>query len=176
MESKKKTENKIFAAAFRSRSEFPFTSSTSLSFFLCSRIFRRCDLMFGRSIVLTKCTTWPQKHTTWTFYLNIYHPHDSSSAFWSHVQSKCCKLMLHSIVLWENISVCGYDWLFSFPILSCFFFFVNYFSTLYVIYGIKHPNSNVWNLNCGFLFLSCPTCAFCVPNKKENECDEKEFL
>lgn len=91
-------------------------------FFFCSKIFWHCDLMFGRSIVLT---------LTWTvFYLFFItcHPHGPLSAFWSSVESKCCKLMLHSIVLWDgaNIPVCAYNRLFSFLFFlsSCFELFL----------------------------------------------------
>lgn len=75
-----------------------FTSYLSFAFFLCSKIFRLCDLMLVHTrIVLTKCTTWPQKHTTWstTAYITsffpllfvTYHPHESLSAFLESCQN-----------------------------------------------------------------------------------------
>lgn len=77
-------------------------------------------------------------------------------------KSLCCMLMLHSIVfetLLIFLSVLITD--------SLLFLFCKNNSTLYIIYGIKHPNAYVWNFTCGFPFFiveHVPWCVLCGNN------------
>lgn len=147
----------------------PIWHLLSFAFFLCSKIFRLCDLMLVHThIVLTKCTTWPQKHTTWstTGYIKLnffffpllfvtYHPHESLSAFLESCQNlnavcSCYIPLFFGTVLIFLCVLMIDSFLFLF---SSFVKKKNKLSTLYIIYGIKHPNAYVWNFTCGFSFF-----------------------
>lgn len=133
--------------------------------FLCSRHFDL--LLVDTCIVLTLCTTWPQKHTTWRttgYKKKLFLFSCNMSPTWIIVcLLKSCQNLnavysCYIPLFWDsaNISVCAYDWFFSFPLP----FVKN--STLYIIYGIKHPNTYVWNFTCGFSFFIVKHVSLCV--------------
>lgn len=140
-------------------------------------------MLVDAHFVLTKCTTWPQKHTTWSttgytythtyiyeasfLYFSFfvtYHPHESLSAFLKSCQNLnavCpCYIPLFSGTVLIFLSVLM-TWLFSFSLF--FFFFFSSFCkiTLNTVHYLWNKTSKrlCLKLHLWDFVLYCRTCS-----------------